>query len=248
MSDAPRLPLSKRCLGLDIGGAHLKAATARGVAKQLLFPLWRRPEELSGAVARLLEIAPPHGALAVTMTGELCDCFESKAEGVAAIVDAVERSAGGRTTRYYTLEGQFVDAEQAVERWSLVAAANWHAMAAALARRDSSRDAALLVDVGSTTSDIVPFSSFGVLLEGCPDDTARLVAGNLLYQGVGRTPVCAVVDHLPIGAPRRRLRRSCSRRRPTRRCWSERRRPARRPTPPITAPSPQPTPPQGWPG
>jgi probable H4MPT-linked C1 transfer pathway protein len=56
--------------------------------------------------------------------------------------------------------------------------------------------AGLLVDIGSTTSDIIP------LLSGRPnsvgvDDTGRLLSGELLYMGVKRTPVCAIMDRLP---------------------------------------------------
>ena len=82
-------------LGLDIGGANLKAAHTHDVARLRPFALWKDPAGLADALRGLLRGWPPFDLLAVTMTGELCDCFESKRQGVAAILDAVEAAAGG---------------------------------------------------------------------------------------------------------------------------------------------------------
>ena len=180
-------------LGLDIGGANLKAAMANGFACEVAFPLWRKPDELAAAISQLIANAPPHASLAVTMTGELADCYATKAEGVEAIVAAVEAATGDKPAQYYAMGRPFVDAGQAVANWRLVAAANWHALATVLAARLASPG--MLVDVGSTTSDIIPFTAAGP--PNPLDDTARLLAGQLLYQGVGRTPLCAIVDELP---------------------------------------------------
>src|SRR6056297_1687853 len=93
----------KRWLGLDIGGANLKVATSDGYARQVEFALWKHPDQLTETVAELLCEAPPHRGVIATMTGELCDCFETKAEGVAAITHAVENSAGGVEVKFYTM-------------------------------------------------------------------------------------------------------------------------------------------------
>ena len=76
-------------LALDIGGANLKAADGREFAAMRYFPLWQRPEKLADALAELLAAAPEHNVIVATMTGELADCFTTKAEGVAAIVAAL---------------------------------------------------------------------------------------------------------------------------------------------------------------
>jgi len=180
-------------LGLDIGGANLKAAMADGFACEVAFPLWQKPDELASAISQLIANAPPHEALAVTMTGELADCYATKAEGVASIAAAVEAAAAGKPAQFYAMGRPFIDAEQAVANWSLVAAANWHTLATVLGARLASPG--MLVDVGSTTSDLIPFTAAGPPKP--LDDTARLLAGQLLYQGVGRTPLCAIVDELP---------------------------------------------------
>jgi hypothetical protein len=54
----------------------------------------------------------------------------------------------------------------------------------------------LLIDVGSTTTDIIPLVSRRVAVRGI-SDTERLVAGELVYSGVGRTPLAAVIRALP---------------------------------------------------
>ena len=41
-------------IGLDIGGANLKAATADGAAQSRPFALWKRPRELAAELNKLL--------------------------------------------------------------------------------------------------------------------------------------------------------------------------------------------------
>src|SRR5215831_16033967 len=96
-------------LGLDIGGANLKAAHSNGACCLVPFPLWKDPAGLPKALETLLASLPPFDALAVTMTGELCDCFETKRQGVHAILDAVERAAGPLPVRVWRTDGRFSD-------------------------------------------------------------------------------------------------------------------------------------------
>src|SRR5439155_9746858 len=115
-----------RALGLDIGGANLKAATAEGQAFSVPFPLWREPAALSQRLRELLSRFP-HGRLAVTMTGELCDCFATKREGVYAILDGLVQAAPATPIQIWSTHGRFVSvAEARGDPWR-VAAANWHA-------------------------------------------------------------------------------------------------------------------------
>jgi (4-(4-[2-(gamma-L-glutamylamino)ethyl]phenoxymethyl)furan-2-yl)methanamine synthase len=182
-------------LGLDIGGANLKAADGRGWASSLPFALWREPQLLADALETLLGGAPSASRLAITMTGELCDCFRTKADGVRQILDAVERAAAGRSARVYLVDGRFVTVAAARELPYLAAASNWHALARYVGRFTDCQPG-ILIDVGSTTTDIVP------LVDGrpCPqgsNDTDRLLSGELVYTGVSRTPICAVARTLP---------------------------------------------------
>ena len=76
-------------LALDIGGANLKVADGRGYAVSYPFALWKNHRQLEQRVRHAIENAPVASRLAVTMTGELADCFRSKEEGVLFILDAI---------------------------------------------------------------------------------------------------------------------------------------------------------------
>src|SRR5215470_16146906 len=112
-------------LGLDIGGANLKAAHSRGVARTVPFALWKEARGLTAALQTLMTSLPHYDILAVTMTGELCDCFASKREGVEAILNGVEAAACGTPVRVWTTYGQFLSVREARQETLRVAAANW---------------------------------------------------------------------------------------------------------------------------
>ena len=180
-------------LGLDIGGANLKAAHCSGQALSLPFALWKAPALLPDALGRLLGTMPPFDALAVTMTGELCDCFESRRQGVLAILDAVTASAGQTPIHVWRSDGHLVDVAAARATPLQIASANWLALAT-FAGRYAAKGPALLIDIGSTTTDIVP------LLDGRPrpkgrTDKERLQLSELVYTGVRRTPLYSLLDY-----------------------------------------------------
>ncbi|HEY1188735.1 MAG TPA: hydantoinase/oxoprolinase family protein [Gemmata sp.] len=177
-------------LGLDIGGANLKAATADRRAVSVPFPLWKQPDKLPAALAELVAKFPDADALAVTMTGELCDCFETKREGVHAIIQAARFASGARPIHVWSTDGGFLDSEQAKQNHMKVAAANWHALAT-FAGRFVPHYGGLLLDIGSTTADIIPLNH-GVPHTHGTTDWDRLQMRELVYIGVRRTPVCAV--------------------------------------------------------
>jgi probable H4MPT-linked C1 transfer pathway protein len=180
----------KRVLGLDVGGANLKAAHVAGTAHLEPFALWRQPQQLPAALAKLLRRLPTFDSLAVTMTGELCDCFATSREGVLAILRAVETVAEGRPVRVWQTGGL---AEPSTVRRDpgRAAAANWLALAT-YAGRFARAGPALLADVGSTTTDIIPLA-WGRPVPRGGSDVDRLRRSELVYTGVRRTPVCALV-------------------------------------------------------
>jgi probable H4MPT-linked C1 transfer pathway protein len=195
----------KRVLGLDIGGANLKLAHVNGMALVEPFALWTQPHNLAGALGVLVRQMPQFDALAVTMTGELCDCFPTRREGVLAILNAVEVVAAGspifiwwcedraadRPGKLESLKGALVTPERVRQAPLGAAAVNWLAQATFVSRFAGSGPG-LLIDIGSTTTDIIP------LLGGRPapvalTDSERLRSGELAYTGVRRTPVCALL-------------------------------------------------------
>lgn len=187
-------------LGLDIGGANIKLANGHDFAVSHPFPLWQRPGGLGQELHRLIAEAPTCDRLAVTMTGELADCFQTKTEGVQRILDAVEQAANGRLTRVYSTSGGFQPATVARQQVAQVAAANWHAVAK-FSGRFAPSGSAMLIDIGSTTCDVVSLAD-GSPCAGGTDDTERLRSGELVYSGVMRTPICGLVRHIMWrGAP-----------------------------------------------
>lgn len=177
-------------LGLDIGGANLKAAHGNGVAHGRPFELWKEPERLGSALRDLLADMPSFERLAVTMTGELCDCFESRRQGVLAILRSVEELAGPKMVCVWSQRG-FLDLEAARQDPLAVGSANWLALAH-LACRYVSSGCGMLFDIGSTTTDIVPLRD-GQAAPRAYSDVERLRSLELVYTGVRRTPVCAIL-------------------------------------------------------
>ncbi len=181
---------------MDIGGANLKAARADGSAFSMPFALWKEPGRLAEHVVACLHRLGDIDSLAVTMTGELCDCFATKSEGVRHILDAVEDAIQSHATAadvlVWTTSGEMIAVDAARERPLSVAAANWLALVTWVAREYRDEEG-VVVDVGSTTTDIIAFRGGDSLPFGL-DDTSRLANGELIYAGCRRTPVCAVVD------------------------------------------------------
>src|ERR687895_1011066 len=187
--------MTRITLAMDIGGANTKAAwfdgaTIRTVSRP--FEVWRDRDALSTVLREVA--AGPADAVAVTMTAELSDAFRTKREGVAFVLDAAEDALGDRPLSVLTTAGELIPVEAARARPWDVAAANW--VAPALAVADAHPDA-LLVDVGSTTTDIVPIAA-GRVAATAKGDLERLLAGELVYTGVLRTNLAAIAPRVPV--------------------------------------------------
>jgi len=190
--------------GWDLGGAHLKAAQVeRGgrlvTALQVPCRLWLGMDELTrslGEARRQLRRSRRHG---VTMTGELADLFADRAEGVARLSQAMIETFAVDELRIYAGRQGFIASPG--EHWQAVASANWHASARFVGTHCPH---ALFIDIGSTTTDIVPVRSGQVDAVGYTDDE-RLASEELVYTGATRTPVMAVAESVPFGGRRQRL-------------------------------------------
>jgi probable H4MPT-linked C1 transfer pathway protein len=182
-------------LAIDIGGANLKAADGGKFALSEPFPLWERPQQLAEALRSIISLVPRVDHIAVTMTGELADCFPTKTEGVQFILTALEEAADHRHTRVYLTSGMLVSIAVARRQALLAAASNWHALAK-FAGRFTGKGTGLLIDIGSTTTDIIPLAGGNPVAIG-KTDTNRLLNGELIYTGVERTPLCALLHSVP---------------------------------------------------
>jgi (4-(4-[2-(gamma-L-glutamylamino)ethyl]phenoxymethyl)furan-2-yl)methanamine synthase len=184
-------------LALDIGGANTKAARRHGASLRTVsrpFEVWRDRDALAGMLREIAVEAGEADAVAITMTAELSDAFRTKREGVAFVLAAVDEALGDRPLSVLTTAGELVSLGEARERPGDVAAANW--LATALAVADAYRDA-LLIDVGSTTADVIPIAG-GRVAATAYNDMERLQAGELVYTGALRTNLAAIAPRVPV--------------------------------------------------
>lgn len=191
------MAMATHIIGWDIGGAHLKAAllNAEGRIEHVVqrpCPLWQGVGHLFRALDDALSELPADiETHAITMTGELVDCFDSREQGVKAIVNALCVRLGERNLQVFAGPDGFLAADAIENRHILtIASANWLASAslAAIKQRD-----ALFVDLGSTTCDILVINKHRLSNVGYTD-YQRLVSGELLYTGVVRTAVVAIAQ------------------------------------------------------
>jgi len=183
-------------IALDIGGANIKIAHSSGAARTVPFEVWKRPDELGQAIAAAVATLPWSDQVAVTMTAELCDCYPTKQVGVNAVLDAVVGVLPDCLVVVWGVDGDFHSVAEVRSRPQVVAAANWLALAT-LAARLFPQERCLLIDTGTTTTDLIPLDRGKVAARG-RSDTERLQAGELVYAGVRRTPVCALATELPL--------------------------------------------------
>lgn len=190
----------KDIVGWDIGGAHVKASLLRGGevidAAQWPCPLWQGMEHLQHAldVARQRWPAIEQAEHAVTMTGEMVDLFADREHGVQRIAAALAQTFSPGRLHFFAGDAGWCGADQAAPQWRHVASANWLATALHAARQVAEHDA-LLVDIGSTTTDLIALRR-GCVLTSARTDADRLASGELVYQGVVRTPLCALARRI----------------------------------------------------
>ena len=203
--------------GIDIGGANLKfalldsdsssiathdstsssdAADHVAFIDEISFPFWTNHRELVAVLTQISKTLGDVDGVAITMTAELADCFENKRQGVHFIVDAVESAFPKTACRFYSTAGEMVDAATAKKNWALTAASNWHASSWFLFRQHQLQDG-FLIDIGSTTCDIIPVQS-GLPVASGQTDLDRLRNGQLVYAGIGRTAICSLIDSVRL--------------------------------------------------
>jgi (4-(4-[2-(gamma-L-glutamylamino)ethyl]phenoxymethyl)furan-2-yl)methanamine synthase len=174
-----------RCnaVGIDIGGAYTKVASTSGRTKSFYFPLWKE-NSLSNLLCLIKKEFDPEN-VGVVMTAELADVFASKKEGVHYIASCV-RSVFEHPY-FFSMEGRF---SQIIDdqRWNIFAASNWKASAIFVGARICD---CIFVDIGSTTCDVIPIEGGKPLAS--TTDFQRLCKEELIYMGVLRTPLAALL-------------------------------------------------------
>jgi len=112
-------------LGLDIGGANTKAAVLSFKNKEIIdaisyieyFPFWEKTKSqidelfqriISDFLSNKKVSLKGVDYVAVTMTAELSDAFQTKKEGVLMITDALSRVFNNKKLYFITSNNEFI--------------------------------------------------------------------------------------------------------------------------------------------
>jgi len=193
-------------LGWDIGGVNTKAAvikTRKGTVRELktaikYFPIWKKDKEKLPAVLEKLKNqltgSAKLGGVGVAMTAELSDAYQTKRKGVNHILDSVAQVFPNTPVFVLDAESNLKSIEEARQEPLKVAAANWPATGWMVSQ--SIKDC-FIIDVGSTTTSIIPVINGKVAAAG-KTDLEKLLNGELVYTGALRTNVAAIVNSIPV--------------------------------------------------
>jgi len=197
-------------LGLDIGGANTKAALIvfknskiyKSFSYIEYFPFWEKslsqiPEMFKRIVFNIIEknalILEKIDFIAVTITAELSDAFQTKREGILTILEALKKVFHKDKLKFITSQNKFVDYTTAKSNYLSIVAANWSSTALFLGKFIPN---CILIDAGSTTIDIIPIFESLPVPKG-KDDISRLLNHELIYTGGLRATIPSITHHVP---------------------------------------------------
>ncbi len=187
----------KPLIGWDIGGAHVKACLLEGGkvrdVAQWAAPLWQGLAHLDAAIASAACRWSEFGSAghALTMTAEMIDLFPDREAGVLGLSAHLAKRLGPEL-RFFAGSAEWPTVETSAAHWRGIASANWLATAHLVA---AGLPTALLIDIGSTTTDLIPIANSRPSPLG-HSDADRLASGELVYLGVVRTPLCALTRRI----------------------------------------------------
>jgi probable H4MPT-linked C1 transfer pathway protein len=194
-------------IGWDIGGAHIKAAllNTHGSIIQLIqlpCPLWKGLDYLKHTVQQIINSfdLKANNTHAITMTGELVDCFANRDEGVQQIIITMQQLLTNNQLFFFAGQLGLLAAEKITSNhYNDIASANW---LASIAYTQQHINEGLFIDIGSTTTDILLIKN-QQLITTAKSDYDRLCSGELIYTGIIRTPVMVITPSIPysIHAP-----------------------------------------------
>ncbi len=173
--------------GLDIGGANTKCVILdeKTDFKLVYYPLWKKDN--CKKFVELLKSFGEFKSVCTVTTAEICDTFKTKEEGIKFVENAVKKAFPKAVHLFLNCNGEIKEAMNPPQEF---AASNWVASIKYLMEKGE-RDF-LFVDIGSTTTDIIPVKD--KILSG-KSDFERLRRGELLYLGVLRTPIFYVLRY-----------------------------------------------------
>ena len=203
-----------RVVGLDVGGANLKGCgltlTPKSTPSDIVFetkhfPVWLHDREslwnlVYEMVSNLSGDSTPE-LVSIVMTAELSDAFQTKREGVNILVDGITKILEPHVVVYPDVDLTLLSPLEAKASPQSVAAANWSVLAWMIGQKISD---CILIDVGSTTTDIIPVRN-GVPSTIGKNDTNRLIHGELVYTGALRTDLSAITRSVNLDGTRCRV-------------------------------------------
>jgi hypothetical protein len=159
--------------------------------------VWKAPEKLVGVLSALKEKVSGNAmvdGVGLTLTAELSDAYQTKREGVHHILACVEKAFAGLPIFVLDVDAKLRSVDAARAEPLGVAAANWAATGWLVAQVV---ETCVVVDVGSTSTSIIPVVDGGVAAAG-KTDLEKLMVGELVYTGSLRTNVAAIVSSVPL--------------------------------------------------
>jgi probable H4MPT-linked C1 transfer pathway protein len=194
-----------RVIGWDIGGANIKATYMEIEDEKVFkiktivryFPIWIEGIESLPIILDELKREMSEAsfdAIGLTMTAELSDVYETKREGVNHVLDCIKEVFPKEQIFVLDTNSRLKSVEEAREDYLKVASANWAGTAWMVSKwvKDC-----ILLDVGSTTTDIIPIIRGRIMARG-KTDLERLATGELIYTGALRTNVATIVKAVPV--------------------------------------------------
>jgi len=197
-------------LGLDIGGANTKAALLNfkfGKTKSSFsyieyFPFWEKTKDhldklFKRIISKLIVLngfkIEEIDYIAITMTAELSDAFQTKKEGVITILKTLSDVFEKEKLFFITLNNEYIQYNNAIKKPILLAAANWVSTALYLGVFESN---CIMIDAGSTTIDLIPIYNSFPETKG-KTDIERLITHELIYTGGLRTTIPSITHQVP---------------------------------------------------
>ena len=181
-----------KIIGWDIGGAHIKAAKIdfkkkTSKTEQIYSPIWENINNLKNSIKSIKKKLGKTNYHAITMTAELSDIFPNRKNGVKYIIKLSSKILGEKNIFFYSKKN-FLKKKSAIKKTFELSSMNWHATASFISNFFPN---CILVDIGSTTTDITPIKKNEIISKGT-SDYQRLKSNELIYLGVLRTPIQAV--------------------------------------------------------
>ncbi len=173
-------------VGIDIGGANIKACDINGKTYFNYNPLWIK-KSVNHALEDIRNSFQTDLA-GIVITGELSDAFNTKTEGIKKI--SFEARTVFKNAFFYGNDEKFHKKTTPPE---LFFSPNWVASSKFLSKTYPD---AIFVDMGTTTTDIIPIVD-GKIMAG-RTDFERLKKGELIYVGALRTNLSSLIPVVHI--------------------------------------------------